>query len=213
MGSITYTFTSTTFTVNNIANCTTDYLFSFYDSNYQFFDTLIRHFQNYDTCINLFASNSALSCNGACDATATAVAASGTAPYSYTWMPQGLISAVVNSVCAGVYTIIAEDATGKFGMTELIIFNPSNSCVGIKEYYLYNRISLFPNPVSTTLFISAESYFEKRSEIEISNSFGQIVLKLNYSNEIDISSLSSGYYTLKIISLDKPQLRSKFIKE
>jgi hypothetical protein len=94
--------------------------------------------------------------------------------------------------------------------------NLYKSCVniGVNELREGNAdISFFPNPVSNKLYISSEQYFEKGTEIEIINTLAQTVLKLNYSNEIDVSQLSSGCYILKIITSVKAQFNSKFIKE
>jgi hypothetical protein len=85
--------------------------------------------------------------------------------------------------------------------------------VGIKEHKVDETISIYPNPVSNTLFLSSEQYFEKGTEIEITNLLGQTVLKLNYSNEIDVSSLPSGCYILKMMSPAKQKFHSKFLKE
>lgn len=90
-----------------------------------------------------------------------------------------------------------------------------SSClsIGINELSPTNKIKIYPNPVSNTLHIESEQYFEAGTVIEITNTLGQTVLKLNYTNEIDVSSLSEGYYHLKIINPDKQQFHSKFIKE
>lgn len=74
-------------------------------------------------------------------------------------------------------------------------------------------IHLYPNPVSNTLFISSEINEFENSELEISNCLGQTVLKLPFKNEISVSDLSSGSYFLKIITLDRRQFYSKFIKQ
>jgi hypothetical protein len=120
-----------------------------------------------------------------------------TASYSFS----GLYTSSYSKTCT---------ATG----TKSIVVSP---CSGIIEYYLENPIKLFPNPVSNILFISTEQHFEAGTEIEISNTLGQTVLKLNYSSaaggEIDVSSLSQGYYTIKIINPDKQKFYSRFIKE
>ena len=94
------------------------------------------------------------------------------------------------------------------------VFTNSVSVVGVnelnkKEY----SVKVYPNPASNTLHFESEQYFEAGTEIEIANTLGQTVLKINYTNEIDVSSLSPGYYILKIISSDKRQFHSKFLKE
>lgn len=85
--------------------------------------------------------------------------------------------------------------------------------VGINELYSQNSINFYPNPVLNTLHIESEKHFEAGTEIEILNTLGQTVLKQSFNKEIDLTTLSSGYYTLKIISPNTSPVISKFIKE
>lgn len=87
------------------------------------------------------------------------------------------------------------------------------SAAGIKVHENKTLLKIYPNPVSNTLYISNKRNEFLNSEIEITNTLGQTVLKLPYKNEIDVSQLSSGYYSLKIITTEKYQFHSKFIKE
>lgn len=166
------------------------------------------------TPLGLVASNSAISCIGACDATATVyVASGGTPPYNYTWTPTSANTNTISNACPGYYTITVVDSNGCEGNSNLIILNPSNPCVGIKEYSFSYQISIYPNPVSKTLFISNKGSEFENSEIEIINCLGHVVLKSPYINEIDVSNLSSGCYVIKISTSDKKHLHSKLIKE
>jgi hypothetical protein len=169
---------------------------------------------NCTTSLGVFATNTPISCMGACDASATVyVVSGGTPPYNYTWTPTFATTNTISNACSGNYTINAIDFNGCMGSTQLIIFNPSNPCVGIKEYFFNNQISIYPNPVLTTLFISAPQIETENSEIEIINSLGQSVLKLQYQKEIDVSQLSGGCYVFKIVNPNKQQLISKFTKD
>lgn len=86
--------------------------------------------------------------------------------------------------------------------------------VGIKENpSLIESVSIFPNPVLNILHIESEQYFEAGTEIEITNTLGQTVLKLLYNNEIDVSSISNGCYFLNITTNNNQSFHSKFIKE
>jgi hypothetical protein len=89
-----------------------------------------------------------------------------------------------------------------------------SSClsIGINELSNHNGVKIYPNPVSNILHIETEQYFEKGAEIEITNTLGQIVLKTIFKNEIDVSPFTNGCYFLRIISADKQQLQTKFIK-
>lgn len=205
-------FTSNTYTISNLCPCSALYTFDFYDVNNSLIGTQGVRMLTSDA-MSAFATSSPISCSGACNATATVYAFSGLSPYTYTWYPTGMNGPVASSLCAGSYTIVAKDQWGCMVATTLIITNPTNPCVGIEEFYLQGEISIYPNPASNFLFILNEHYFEKESEIEITNSLGQLVLKSEYKNEIDVSQLSQGCYVLKISMPDKQQFHSKFIKE
>ena len=86
--------------------------------------------------------------------------------------------------------------------------------VGINELVSNeNQIKIYPNPVSNKLQIETEQNEFENSEIEITNTLGQTVLKLHYSNEIDVSKITQGFYQLKISTRNKKLYYSKFIKE
>lgn len=70
--------------------------------------------------------------------------------------------------------------------------------LGVLEDRLYMEIS--PNPASDILTIQSD--VGSTMEVEILNSFGQVVLKESLSelmNEMDVSQLSSGIYFVKIL--------------
>ena len=151
--------------------------------------------------LNMFATNGPISCLGACDATATVISFSGAPPYSYFWKPISINTATASGLCAGVYTIIGTDFNNCIDSTALIINNPSNPCVGINESFVnLKNFKVYPNPVSNILHIESEIQLEAETEIEITNTLGQTVLKQGFNKEIDLASLSSGYYILKVIS-------------
>jgi hypothetical protein len=207
-----FTTSANTITINSIPPCNTSYTFTFFDFSNTKIDTIIRQFPDPSPCLSLFATCSSATCNVNCAQTATAFA-NGTPPYSYTWTPVGINSATIANACAGTYTIFGKDAMGLEGVISLIILPSSVACVGIREHYLDNSVSLYPNPVSNTLKIKLENERFETGEIEISNSFGQTILKLPYSKEIDISFLNAGLYFLKIFSSNKHIYYSKFMKE
>lgn len=78
--------------------------------------------------------------------------------------------------------------------------------VGIKELDKKETVSIYPNPVSSTLNIRSIS--KNNSSMEITNSLGQTILKQNYSESVDVSKLVPGYYFIRI-----DNSYSKFIKE
>jgi hypothetical protein len=86
--------------------------------------------------------------------------------------------------------------------TNMIYYNKSGiTCgtyaVGINEIVI-NKFLLFPNPTNSTLTILDEQNDFKNSTIEIKNNFGQTVMLIPFSNNIDISYLLPGMYYLSI---------------
>lgn len=74
-------------------------------------------------------------------------------------------------------------------------------------------IAAYPNPVADFLHFKLEQIELDNSVIEISNVLGQVVLKLPFTNEIDVSHLTSGYYLLRVKTFTDKLFYSKFIKE
>jgi subtilisin family serine protease len=74
-----------------------------------------------------------------------------------------------------------------------------NSLLELNDFasvYFY----LFPNPASNQLFVMSNNSLTASAHVEVINSLGQIVLitKLTADKSIDVSSLSSGFYFVKI---------------
>lgn len=83
-----------------------------------------------------------------------------------------------------------------------------------QDFEFSNYFNLYPNPVSTTLKIDAKDAIQI-SSINIYNTLGQLVLVVPNAQEtkiVDVSSLSSGNYFIKINS-DKGTSNTKFIKQ
>ena len=69
-----------------------------------------------------------------------------------------------------------------------------------------SEFTIYPNPVNGKLYIESE----KEINIEISNSFGQIIFQEKISsqkNEIDVSRLVRGIYFVKIITGENSVVR------
>lgn len=90
----------------------------------------------------------------------------------------------------------------------------ANSCVaGLNEINNHKNIVLHPNPVTSILQISDSENIFDNSVYEITNYLSQIVVSQSFENTIDLSKLPTGIYTLKIVTLNKENYYSKFIKE
>lgn len=73
--------------------------------------------------------------------------------------------------------------------------------------------SIFPNPVSNELNISASDLTQPATvEVKIYSSQGQLVKTHNMTNSIDVSELTQGIYIVEIASRSQ-SIRKKFVKE
>ena len=72
------------------------------------------------------------------------------------------------------------------------------------------KIQMFPNPVSDFITIIGVS---NASSLQIFNSGGQLVKSLDFTTKLNLSSLKSGLYILKVISSDSTTTELKFIKK
>ena len=91
--------------------------------------------------------------------------------------------------------------------------------LGIEEYEIKSKMFLvFPNPATNYLNIhfdhnTPNAIEIEHSKIEIINYLGETVLQLSYSNNINVSMLSQGFYTLKITTSKRETYYSNFIKQ
>lgn len=110
------------------------------------------------------------------------------------------------------------DVTGYLGYCP---FEPSavystgfSSCsvTSVQDYVKENQIKLFPSPANTELKINFSLQF---TEYSILNSVGAVILKGNLSDlqSINISSLATGLYVIKIQDKSGNNYQSKFIKQ
>lgn len=66
-----------------------------------------------------------VSCNGACNATATITPIGGAAPYTYFWLQSGATTNTVTGLCAGIYDFEITDANGCKRVSSLVINEPA----------------------------------------------------------------------------------------
>jgi gliding motility-associated-like protein len=74
----------------------------------------------------LAISSTPISCNGACDATATATLTGGTAPFSFLWNdPAAQTTATASGLCAGTFSLDVTDANGCVSTQTVTISEPA----------------------------------------------------------------------------------------
>lgn len=100
------------------------------------------------------------------------------------------------------------------GNTDVFIAKYS-SLTDINEFNFHNSITHYPNPTINNLTIKHQNQFlNSDAIIELINSKGEIVLKIPFNEQVDLSELKSGIYFLLIHSSTNYQIfyKSKIIK-
>lgn len=85
---------------------------------------------------------------------------------------------------------------------------------GINDNTIENKVSVYPNPASDFLFVTAK--LKGQSTLVIYNNLGQEVMKYSYNEpfkvQLDVQSLAKGVYTVKINNADGVVI-NKFVKQ
>lgn len=107
-------------------------------------------------------------------------------------------------------TITSRDS----GQVTEVCHSVSTSVSSVKS--VQNNIQIYPNPCSNKLYLNFEKQYSLYG-IEITDITGRVLLSANiqnpvFGNELDVSSLSSGMYFLRINSGSGIEVK-KFIKE
>ena len=74
--------------------------------------------------VNTSISGTNITCNGACNGTATSTPSSGTPPYSYSWAPGGQTTPTISNLCPGTYTVTVTDAASQQSTNTITITQP-----------------------------------------------------------------------------------------
>lgn len=80
----------------------------------------------------------------------------------------------------------------------------------VEDINIFNTLYISPNPVSNFLYLKTNKEFGK---IEIYSSLGLKVLETDFKEKIDVSSLSSGIYFLKINNGNTFEIKKFIIKK
>ncbi len=87
-----------------------------------------------------------------------------------------------------------------------------NTILSNQDFSFENEFVLYPNPATATLNISTKYQTEIQS-VEIYNIVGQVIIAIpNSSKAIDVSSLETGTYFIKV-NTEKGSTTTKFVKE
>ncbi|PWI29935.1 peptidase M1 [Flavobacteriaceae bacterium LYZ1037] len=81
---------------------------------------------------------------------------------------------------------------------EVDLISKNNSVtLGINDVVLENQLIIYPNPASHSISIQKPKAMEVES-IEIYNSLGQLLIKTNWQESIDLSALSTGLFFIQL---------------
>ncbi len=117
----------------------------------------------------------------------------------------GLLTAMTDGTVS--ITATANDGSGVFGTVEIIISNQSSNT--IEQSIIYN-LSIYPNPTTAQIVVSANSTIEAITIMDIMGRRVKTIISPN--NAINVSDLSKGIYFLQI-QIDENLLSKKMIKE
>lgn len=148
-----------------------------------------------------------------CAGNAATLTAKGASTYSWS-NGANSASAVINQTTNTTYSVTGTAVNGC--SNNAVISQSVSACAGLKTNAISNsNITLFPNPNNGTFTLEIANLIAN-SQIEIYNNLGQLVFtsKVNDSiNEINISHLSNGLFTVKLIGENNVISTQKMIKQ
>jgi hypothetical protein len=137
-----------------------------------------------------------------------------TSATSYTWNTGATtLSVSVSPTVTSTYTVNVSNAAACVASSTVIV--TVSLCTGINEI-LENAVSVYPNPANGVINIDLTSELTKNSSLEVYDALGKLVVKqvlANELNSINISTLSNGVYTFKVLNDSKLVKMGKLIKE
>ncbi len=94
--------------------------------------------------------------------------------------------------------------------TQLLDYTPDcSNALSTADYQLNAKTQLYPNPANELLFVKSDTTIDT---IEVYTISGRKVLQQAYSQQVNLSSLSSGVYLIKLIAADKHAVKKLIIE-
>ncbi|MBK8846376.1 MAG: T9SS type A sorting domain-containing protein [Bacteroidetes bacterium] len=156
------------------------------------------------TCVTTSTTTSSNSCTG----TATTTPAGGIAPYTYLWS-NGQTNATATGLCAGFYVVTMTDANGCScsAIVKVDVGNAIQKATTIEVTEPELLVQAWPNPTSGIVYIGFDKATEEGYDIIVTDVNGKVIMTSSGSSiggrnviEYDLSGLSKGVYTLKLMT-------------
>lgn len=153
-------------------------------------------------------------CDGCCDGSAQIMDLSGGCPaYMCVWNQGGPNINPVNGLCTGTYTLTIYDFGCCPPVSQTCFIAQGGTTTNLKQLNTDNVFRIFPSPVNSVLNIIDKQNQFQNATIDVINYMGQKVMSIPFNQQINVSSLQSGFYTIKIKNERDLIFTAKFIKQ
>lgn len=151
-----------------------------------------------------------------CDdgSTGSSILTASTNASSYLWSDGAMT--MTTSVTPTTTTVYTVTVTEMGCSAEAIVTVNVSNCTGVKEAFMGNGISLYPNPTNGIVNISISSELSGTTSVEVYDAIGKLVIseKLNKDiTTINTTKLEDGIYLFKIINDNKAIKTGRLIKQ
>ncbi len=170
---------------------------------------------DFSNCCNITLTTSfiAETC-GLGNGQASVVVAGGTAPYTYSWSPAGGSGATASGLDEDTYTVTVTDANGCTANATVVVPSDNSNCGGRYSGSTTggNVITTYPNPAHDQVLVSIGKIKDVMVTIQLTDVIGKVVYSniekssIGLKTTINISSLPSGVYMLKVEYLDQKKV-------
>jgi hypothetical protein len=144
----------------------------------------------------------------------SAVLTASTTATTYTWNSGATtLTLSVSPTVTTTYSVSTTGSNGCVGNANVTV--NVNACTSINEMYV-NSISVYPNPNTGILNINLTSELAHNSTLEVYDALGKLVVKHSLDNELNtlnISNLTNGIYTFKVLNNSNLVKVGKLIKQ
>jgi SprB-like repeat protein/type IX secretion system substrate protein len=143
----------------------------------------------------------------------------GTAPYSYSWMSNGIEVSTVedpSGLASGTYVLVVEDANGCELTSETIVID---NLVGLSDPELELYVDLMPNPTTGKFKLNIELQNTADVRIIITDVLGRVLVEtvqdemLEKVFDFNLSEYPSAVYPVKVIIGDKVVLKQVILQK